>query len=67
MQISLNNQQETFEQDKLTISEILAIKNFTFKMLVIKLNGTLVKKADYPVTEIKDGDELVVVHLVCGG
>ena len=67
MKIILNNNPETFIEDNLTVNEILAKKNFSFKMLVIKLNGALVKKSDYDLIRVKDGDELNVLHLISGG
>lgn len=67
MKITLNNNPESFIEDTLTINEILERKNFTFKMLVIKLNGVLVKKTDYKVTSVQDGDELSILHLISGG
>ncbi len=67
MRITLNNNLESFIEDTLTINDILERKNFTFKMLVIKLNGALVKKTDYKVTSVQDGDELSVLHLISGG
>lgn len=67
MNITLNNRQESFEETELTIEELIKKKNFTFKMLVTKLNGKLVKKDDRGKTVIKDGDDVTVLHLVSGG
>ena len=67
MKISLNNRQETFKQTSLTINELLNEKNFTFKFLVIKVNGKLIKKENYDDTVIKNGDDVAVVHLISGG
>ncbi len=67
MEITLNNREETFEQDGLTIDELLKIKNFTFKMLVIKVNGKLIKKNQYKNALIKTGDNVSVLHLISGG
>ena len=67
MKIILNNNPESFEAEKMTIAQLLTVKNFTFKMLVIKINGQLVKKSEYDVKEIRDGDEVMVLHLVSGG
>ena len=67
MKITLNNNPESFIEEKLTVNEILERKKFTFKMLIIKLNGALVQKADYPATIVKDGDDLNVLHLISGG
>ncbi|HAN17647.1 MAG TPA: thiamine biosynthesis protein ThiS [Bacteroidales bacterium] len=67
MNIVLNNREESFEQSTLTITRLLHIKNFTFKMLVIKVNGQLVKKDEYNSYVIKDGDDVNVLHLISGG
>ncbi len=67
MKITLNNRPESFEQKQISISELLEIKNFTFKMLVIKVNGKLVKKDEYDSFQINDGDDVTVLHLISGG
>ncbi|MFA5849071.1 MAG: sulfur carrier protein ThiS [Bacteroidales bacterium] len=67
MQILLNNRQEEFEGQELTVSEIMELKSFRFKMLVVRLNDQLVKKEDYPTTIVKEGDDLKIIHLVSGG
>jgi len=67
MKVTLNNRPEEFENSQMTIQELLDKKNFTFKMLVIKINGTLVKKVDYSLATIKDGDDVIVLHLISGG
>lgn len=67
MNITLNNRPESFNKEKITISELLNLKNYTFKMLVIKVNGKLVKKDSYDSFTIKNGDNVTVLHLVSGG
>jgi thiamine biosynthesis protein ThiS len=67
MKIILNNKEEEFAGDQLTITELLKVKNFTFKMLVIKVNGHLVKKSEHDKTIVKDGDDVMVLHLISGG
>jgi len=67
MQITLNNRPETFDEEEMTVSELLLIKNFTFRMLVIKVNGEVVKKEQRDTTIIKDGDDVAVIHLISGG
>jgi sulfur carrier protein len=67
MQITLNNRPETFEEDMLTFDELIKKKNYTFKLLVTKLNGNLVKKEDRATTYITDGDNAIVLHLISGG
>lgn len=67
MNIILNNRDESFEESVLTISQILELKKFTFKMLVIKVNGVLVKKDEYNCFTVKDGDDINILHLISGG
>ncbi|PKP10450.1 MAG: thiamine biosynthesis protein ThiS [Bacteroidetes bacterium HGW-Bacteroidetes-4] len=67
MIIELNNRIETLEAGQLTVNELLELKNFTFRMLVIKINGHLVKKDQYDTALINDGDKVMVLHLVSGG
>ncbi len=67
MRIILNNTEEEISANRLTISELLKYKNFTFRLLVIKINGKLVKREDYDVAVVRDGDHVVVMHLVSGG
>lgn len=67
MKIILNNNAEDFEGDGLTITEVLKIKNFTFKMLIVKINGSLVKKDEYDEATVHDGDNVNILHLISGG
>jgi len=67
MIIILNNKSEYFEGDTLTVNELLAKKKFTFKMLIVKINGQLIKKSDFDKTTVKDGDDVMVLHLISGG
>lgn len=67
MNITLNNRPETIERELLTISEILKHKNFTFKMMVVKINGLLIKKTQYADALVKEGDNVQIIHLISGG
>lgn len=67
MNITLNNKPESFDQDSLSISEVLKVKRFTFKLLVIKINGKLIRKPEYDSSFVKDGDDLQIIHMISGG
>ena len=67
MRIQLNNNAEDFAVESMTVNELLKAKNFTFKMLVIRINDRLIKKNDYDTAAIHDGDEVHVLHLISGG
>lgn len=67
MEITLNNNKETFQEEKLTVADIIRIRNFTFRLLVTKVNGKLVKKEDRDKVFVNDGDDVMVLHLISGG
>lgn len=67
MKIILNNKIEEFAVDQFTINELLHAKTFTFKMLVIKVNGKMIKKSEYDSAMVYDGDDVMVLHLISGG
>lgn len=67
MNIILNNRSETLDAKQLTLQELIEKKNFTFKLLVTKINGKLVKKESRAETKIHDGDDVAVIHLISGG
>ena len=67
MTITLNNRTETIDADKLNVSELLIYKNFTFKLLIVKLNGRLIKKDKFSETIINEGDKVDVIHMISGG
>jgi sulfur carrier protein len=67
MKIQLNNNVEEIAVDSITVNELLKYKNFTFKMLVIRINGALIKKTEYESARIREGDDVHVLHLISGG
>ena len=67
MRITLNNRQEIIDAQKLTVQELIDKKNFTFRLLVTKVNGKLVKRDERDKVEIKDGDNVAVIHMITGG
>jgi thiamine biosynthesis protein ThiS len=67
MEITLNNQKEIIPEDNISVSELIRFKNFTFKMLVTKVNGKLIKKEERDSVIIHEGDDVMVLHLISGG
>ena len=51
----------------MTIADILRIRNFIFRMLVVQVNGKLVKRPDYASTTVPDRADVQVIHLISGG
>ncbi|MBU1368525.1 MAG: sulfur carrier protein ThiS [Bacteroidetes bacterium] len=67
MEIILNNRTETIAGDAMTINELINYKNFTFKMLVTKINGKLVKVDKRDDAVVRTGDNVEILHLISGG
>ena len=67
MNITLNHNKEVFEGEKLTISEIMKAKKYTFNDLIIRVNGTLILDENWGEIVIKEGDNLEIIHIFHGG
>jgi thiamine biosynthesis protein ThiS len=67
MKILLNNRDEEFEKESITVSEMLILKKFSFKMRIVKINGTFIPKEDYDLTFINNGDNVQMLYLMSGG
>ncbi len=67
MKIVLNNRDEEFNQDSITVSEMLLLKKFSFRMRIIKINGNLITKENYDTTVINNGDNVQMLYLMSGG
>ena len=67
MEITLNNNKEIIQEENISVAELIRIKNFTFKLLVTKVNGQLVKKDERDKVFIHEGDDVMVLHLISGG
>ena len=51
----------------MTIDVILKKMNYTFKMLVVKVNGKLIKKAEFGTITIPAAADVKIIHLISGG
>lgn len=67
MKILLNKRVEEFDKDSISVSEMLDLKKFTFRMRIIKINSILISKEKYDSTIIRDGDDVQMVYLMSGG
>ena len=67
MEITLNNTKEFINAESLTIAELIRYKNFTFRMLVTKINGKVIRKEERESAFINDGDDVTILHLISGG
>ncbi len=67
MKIILNNRPEEIDGGPMTVNELIQYKNFTFKMLVTKVNDELVRTHERDDVLVKEGDNVQVLHLISGG
>jgi thiamine biosynthesis protein ThiS len=67
MKILINNREEEFEADNISVSEMLILKKFSFRMRIIKINGVLISKEKYDSTIIHTGDDVQMIYLMSGG
>jgi thiamine biosynthesis protein ThiS len=64
--ITVNNRTVEWEKN-MTVRRVLEVMNYTFKMLVVKVNGRLVKRKDYDKVIVPKNADVKVLHLVAGG
>lgn len=68
MQITLNNRPEKIDgYEKITIQQLLEVKNFSYKMLLVRVNDQTIKREDFDSLLIHEGDKVAVIHLMTGG
>jgi sulfur carrier protein len=67
MKILLNNREEVFEEDLLSVARMIELKKFSFRMRIIKINGSLIPRDNYEKTMIRDGDNVQMLYLMSGG
>ena len=67
MKIMLNNREEEFSIETLSVNQLLALRKLSFKMRIIKINGQLIPREKYESTFLKEGDNVRVIYLMSGG
>jgi sulfur carrier protein len=51
----------------MTVAEILKLRNYIFRMLVVQVNGEPVKRGTYDKADVPDGADVQVIHMISGG
>ena len=65
--IRVNNQYEVAWRPGMTVQDVLDELKFTFRMIVVKVNGQVVLRADYAATAVPDNAQVEALHLISGG
>jgi len=50
-----------------TVKDLLKRMKYTFPNVVVKINGKLVKRADFADTVIHNDSKVAVIHMISGG
>ncbi len=65
--IRVNGQYEVEYRPGMTVQDVLDALKFSFRMIVVKVNGQVVLRKDFATTEVPDGAEMQAIHLISGG
>ena len=66
MQVEINGEKREVEE-QMTLRELIESLALVPERLAIELNHSVVRRADWPQTTLKDGDRIEIVHFVGGG
>ena len=64
--IYVNSNKIDWQKD-FNITKILKVMNYTFKMIVVKVDGKIVKKDEYDTFFVDENSDVKVIHLISGG
>jgi thiamine biosynthesis protein ThiS len=67
MKILLNNRTEELDATNISVTDLLTVKKFSFRMRIIRINGVLISKDKYDSTIINEGDNVQMLYLMSGG
>ncbi len=65
--IRVNNQFEVEWRPGMTVQDMLDALHFSFRMIVVKVDGQIVLKKDFSSTQVPDGAVVEAIHLISGG
>lgn len=54
-------------REGMTVADVLRLRNYVFRLLVVQVNGGLVKRGTYDRVPIADGANVDVIHMISGG
>ncbi len=51
----------------MTVRDVLRKRNYIFRMLIVRIDGSLIRKKDFDTALVPDGASVDVIHLISGG
>ncbi len=65
--IRVNEQYEVAWFPGMTVQDVLNALKFSFRMIVVKIDGRVILRKDFATTAVPDGAEVQAIHLISGG
>ena len=65
--IRVNDRLDIEWKKDMTIRDLLVACKFTFPLINVMVDGTLVSKEEYETYILEDGADVRVIHLITGG
>lgn len=68
MKITINGEEESFEKETLTVTELLSEKNVEMpEMVSVEYNGEMLEREKFDSQSLKDGDKVEFLYFMGGG
>jgi sulfur carrier protein len=68
MNITINGKKETIDKNKITVFELLKVKNVKMpEMVSVQLNGDILRRNNFGSTHVKENDEVNFLYFMGGG
>lgn len=68
MKIKVNGEETTLDQETLSVSELLKVKEVKMPdMVSVEYNGEILDREAFDSTTVKEGDELEFLYFMGGG
>ena len=66
MQVHINGDAREVP-DNTSLSNLVTLLNLPNERIAIELNHAVIRRTEWPVTELHEGDKVEIVHFVGGG
>ena len=65
--IRVNDKYEVSWHQGMTVRDVLKACKFSFPLIIVSIEGTVVDRADYDSQVVQDDSSMKVLHLIAGG
>lgn len=67
MTIRVNGEERVFEEEALTVEDLLARLGLAGRPVIVELNGRALVRSEWPAEPVRHGDRVEIVRLAAGG